>query len=44
MLRAIDVLVESVSMVVSQRAEFATVIERRGFDALLDRMRRQAES
>ncbi|MGI9421300.1 MAG: MlaC/ttg2D family ABC transporter substrate-binding protein [Geminicoccaceae bacterium] len=42
-LRAIDVMVEGVSMVVTQRAEFASVIERRGFDGLLDQMRNQVE-
>lgn len=42
-LQAIDVVVEGVSMVVTQRAEFASVIERRGFDGLLDRMRDQVE-
>lgn len=39
--QAIDVSVEGISMVVSQRAEFASVIERRGLDGLLDRMRDQ---
>lgn len=42
-LQAIDVVVEGVSMVVTQRAEFASVIERRGFDGLLDRMRDQVK-
>jgi len=42
-LQAIDVMVEGVSMVVTQRAEFASVIERRGFDGLLARMRDQVE-
>ncbi|MEZ5934247.1 MAG: ABC transporter substrate-binding protein [Alphaproteobacteria bacterium] len=42
-LQAIDVMVEGVSMVVTQRAEFASVIERRGFDGLLDQMRSQVE-
>jgi len=36
-------MVEGVSMVVTQRAEFASVIERRGFDGLLDQMRDQVE-
>ena len=31
-LQAIDVVVEGISMVVTQRAEFASVIERQGFD------------
>lgn len=42
-LQAIDVVVEGVSMVVTQRAEFASVIERRGFDGLLDQMRSQVK-
>ncbi len=42
-LKAIDVVVEGVSMVVTQRAEFASVIERRGFDGLLDQMRDQVQ-
>ena len=42
-LQAIDVKVEGVSMVVSQRAEFASVIERSGFDGLLNQMRSQVK-
>jgi len=42
-LQAIDVMVEGVSMVVTQRAEFASVIERRGFNGLLDQMRNQVD-
>ncbi|MDH3658941.1 MAG: ABC transporter substrate-binding protein [Alphaproteobacteria bacterium] len=42
-LQAIDVVVEGVSMVVTQRAEFASVIERRGFDGLLAQMRNQVK-
>lgn len=42
-LQAIDVVVQGISMVVTQRAEFASVIERRGFDGLLDQMRNQVE-
>lgn len=42
-LQAIDVMVEGVSMVVTQRSEFASVIERRGFDGLLDQMRSQVD-
>lgn len=41
--QAIDVMVEGISMVVSQRAEFASVIERRGLDGLLDQMRDQVK-
>ena len=42
-LQAIDVVVEGVSMVVTQRAEFASVIERSGFDGLLNQMRDQVK-
>ena len=42
-LQAIDVVVEGVSMVVTQRAEFASVIERQGFDGLLNQMRNQVK-
>ena len=42
-LQAIDVVVEGISMVVTQRAEFASVIERQGFDGLLDQMRNQVK-
>jgi len=42
-LQAIDVLVEGVSMVVTQRAEFSSVIERQGLEGLLDQMRDQVE-
>lgn len=42
-IQAIDVVVEGVSMVIAQRSEFASVIERRGFDGLLDQMRDQVE-
>lgn len=42
-LQAIDVVVEGISMVVTQRAEFASVIERSGFDGLLDQMRDQVK-
>lgn len=41
--QAIDVMVEGISMVVSQRAEFASVIERRGLEGLLDQMRSQVK-
>lgn len=41
--QAIDVVVEGISMVVTQRSEFASVIERNGFDGLLDQMRDQVE-
>jgi phospholipid transport system substrate-binding protein len=42
-LQAIDVVVEGISMVVTQRAEFASVIERQGFDGLLNQMRDQVK-
>lgn len=35
----IDVVVENVSLLISQRSEFATVIERRGIDGLLAELR-----
>ena len=41
--QAIDVMVEGISMVVSQRAEFASVIERSGFDGLLNQLRSQVK-
>ena len=41
---AIDVVVEGVSLVVSQRSEFASVIERQGFDGLLAELRQRAGS
>ena len=37
--RIIDVAVEGVSMVVTQRAEFAAVIQRNGFDGLIEVLR-----
>ncbi len=42
-LQAIDVVIEGISMVVTQRAEFASVIERQGLDGLLDQMRSQVK-
>jgi phospholipid transport system substrate-binding protein len=42
-LQAIDVLVEGISMVVTQRSVFASVIERQGLDGLLDQMRDQVK-
>lgn len=39
----IDVVVEGVSLVVSQRSEFASVISRSGFDGLLAQLRERAE-
>jgi phospholipid transport system substrate-binding protein len=40
---AIDVIVEGVSLVVTQRSEFGAVIERQGMDGLLSELRRRAE-
>ncbi len=40
-LKVIDVVVENISMVISQREEFASVINREGFDGLLRRLREQ---
>jgi phospholipid transport system substrate-binding protein len=41
---AIDVIVEGVSLIVTQRSEFGAVIERQGLDGLLAELRRRAES
>ena len=38
-LRIIDVMVEGVSMAVTQRSEFSAVIKSRGFDGLLSALR-----
>jgi phospholipid transport system substrate-binding protein len=40
---AIDVIVEGVSLIVTQRSEFGAVIERQGIDGLLSELRRRAE-
>jgi phospholipid transport system substrate-binding protein len=40
---AIDVIVEGVSLIVTQRSEFGAVIERQGMDGLLTELRRRAE-
>jgi phospholipid transport system substrate-binding protein len=40
---AIDVIVEGVSLIVTQRSEFGAVVERRGLDGLLAELRRRAE-
>lgn len=40
----IDVVVEGISLLVSQRAEFSTVIERQGLDGLLTQLRAHLES
>ncbi len=37
--RIIDIMVEGVSMVVTQRSEFAAVIQRRGLQGLIDELR-----
>lgn len=42
-LKAIDVIVEGVSLIVSQRAEFGSVIERDGMDGLLSVLRKRIE-
>jgi phospholipid transport system substrate-binding protein len=42
-LRAIDVVVEGVSMVISQRSEFAAIVERQGLDGLLAQMRQRVD-
>ncbi|MGI9493301.1 MAG: MlaC/ttg2D family ABC transporter substrate-binding protein [Geminicoccaceae bacterium] len=38
---AIDLIVESVSMIVTQRSEFGAVVERNGMDGLLDELRQR---
>lgn len=43
-LMAIDVVVEGVSLLVSQRSEFGSVIERRGMDGLLAELERRIEA
>jgi ABC-type transporter MlaC component len=40
----IDVIVEGASLLVSQRSEFATVIERKDLDGLLAELRARAGS
>jgi phospholipid transport system substrate-binding protein len=40
---AIDVIVEGVSLIVTQRSEFGAVLERQGMDGLLSELRRRAE-
>lgn len=42
-LLAIDVVVEGVSLIVSQRSEFGSVIEREGMDGLLSVLRKRIE-
>jgi phospholipid transport system substrate-binding protein len=41
---AIDVIVESVSLIVTQRSEFGAVVERSGIDGLLNELRRRVDS
>ena len=41
---AIDLIVESVSLIVTQRSEFGAVVERSGIDGLLDELRRRSNS
>lgn len=41
--KVLDVLVEGISMLVTQRSEFASVIGREGIDGFLDRMQEVAE-
>lgn len=40
---AIDVIVESVSLIVTQRSEFGAVVERQGIDGLLNELRRRID-
>ncbi|MEM9442887.1 MAG: ABC transporter substrate-binding protein [Pseudomonadota bacterium] len=41
---AIDVIVESVSLIVTQRSEFGAVVERSGIEGLLKELRRRIDS
>lgn len=41
---AIDVIVESVSLIVTQRSEFGAVVERQGIDGLLTELRQRIDS
>lgn len=41
---AIDVIVESVSLIVAQRSEFGTVVERNGMDGLLRELRQRVDN
>lgn len=41
---AIDVIVENVSMIVTQRSEFSSVVERRGMDGLLAELRSRIDA
>lgn len=41
---AIDVIVENVSLIVTQRSEFGAVVERSGIDGLLNELRRRIDS
>ena len=43
-LSAVDVVVESVSLIVTRRSEFGPVVERDGIDGLLAELRRRIES
>ncbi len=40
---AIDLIVESVSLIVTQRSEFGAVVERSGMDGLLDELRQRTD-
>lgn len=37
--KIVDILVEGISLIVTQRSEFASVINREGFEGLMDRLR-----
>lgn len=41
---AIDVIVESVSLIVTQRSEFGAVVERSGMDGLLEELRKRVDN
>ncbi len=41
--KVLDVMVEGISMLVTQRSDFASVIRREGIDGFLDRMQEVAQ-
>ncbi len=43
-LKIVDVLVEGISLIVTQRSEFASVINRDGLDGLLDKLRQYTKN
>lgn len=43
-MQIIDVLVEGISLIITQRSEFASVISREGFEGLMEKLREYTES